>query len=87
MIENPPQNQNEQKSEFDFSGNYRVRAVGKTAGPTKKSGQQTFVVVLGLFTEDGQQAVHTKADGTKVPIVLTSYPIDTDDRPIDRILL
>lgn len=58
-----------------------VSEVGRIPGPTKSNGQNTFCVVLGVFDEDGNQVVHRKADGTEVPLVITTYPIDTDEVP------
>lgn len=67
---------------LDEPHTYVVRMVGQIAGPTKRNGQKTFCVVAGLFDTNGAQVVHTKADGTRIPVVFTSYPIDADEQPI-----
>lgn len=58
----------------------QVKIVGRLDGPTKRNGQKTFVVVFSAFLRDGSQAVHEMANGQQVPLVWTSYPIDTDER-------
>lgn len=85
MNQNQNQSKNQLKSvqqaEFD---RYRVIAVGKVNGPPNPITQKptTFCVVLGLFTEDGVQAVHKMKNGEERPIVWLSLPFPIEEEKI-----
>lgn len=73
-------NQNKKNKQSESLRRY-VRELGIVPGPIKPDGQTTFCLALGLFDEDDNQVVHTKENGVQTPIILLSYPIDTDELP------
>lgn len=81
MEQEQNQNDNPCQCSAKLEGLLFVKQLGKAPGPTKRNGQKTFSIIFGLFDIEGNQATHTKADGTEIALVLTSYPIDTDELP------
>lgn len=77
-------NSNGHKEAKSGCGGLHIRPVGSVLGPPNPITQKpkTFHVVLGLFDNEGNQAVHTLKNGENRPIVFLSLPLPYEESSI-----